>query len=445
MKDRRLIKLTAVLGVLVLMLTLFVPTALAFETLEGKDVVIGADEVIDDDLFVAAETFVLNGTVNGDLFVVGGEITIRGTVTGDVWAVGQSVSIIGSPMDDVWIAGYALELDPGAQIGDDLRAAGFSFLAQGGSRVGGSFFFGGYQALLGGDIGEDAVVGSAGLEIQGTIMGNVSADVGPRDIGMIWNPTMFFPEIPPVPAVPVVSGGLTLGSNARIGGDLDYTAPEEIDIPSGAVAGRTTFTLVEPEVEEEFDVPLGGILGGIIGGIFAGWVVNTVRMLVALLIVALLVAWLAPRWLTRPAEIFKAQPWPSLGWGALVFILFPLVVFALLAALVMIVFIVYVITLGKLALPAGIIGGAAILLLVVFFSLVVVYLTKIMAGYVLGRLLFAGDEWEQKPILPTLVGVLILGMLTRIPFVGWLFSLAIALFGLGALWLLAREELAKKA
>src|ERR1044071_4501276 len=65
MKSRRTLLSTFVLTVLVALT--FVTPAYAFDGRGGDRVVIEAGEVINDDLYVGAQEFVLNGTVNGDL------------------------------------------------------------------------------------------------------------------------------------------------------------------------------------------------------------------------------------------------------------------------------------------------------------------------------------------------------------------------------------------
>jgi hypothetical protein len=91
MKQKRFRKWVGLIGLICLVLFTFAPTALAFEFREGDTVVIGAGEVVEDDLYVGANTFTLDGTVKGDLIVFGSTIEINGTVEGDLIAAGQSV------------------------------------------------------------------------------------------------------------------------------------------------------------------------------------------------------------------------------------------------------------------------------------------------------------------------------------------------------------------
>ena len=440
MSKGRLCRVMAVLSVLVLGALVLAPAVWAFEAREGKRVVIEADEVIGDDLFVGAETFVLDGTVKGDVYVAGTEVIINGVVEGDLWAGAQRIVVNGVLQDDAWLAGYSIELTSDARVADDLRTAGYSLDIETGAKTDGAFLFGGYQALLAGYIGEDAMVGCFGMVLDGAIEGNLTASVGPGEQSMAWNPSVYNPELP---RVPTVRGGLTLGPNARIGGNLDYTATERIDVPAGVVEGQTNFTYDAPDVRERPDVDVSPV--AVFGSMLVGWIVTTIRRLVALLLVGLLVAWLAPRWITAPVEKLKAQPWPSLGWGALIFFLVPPAFIALLVILALVVGVLMLVTLGNLGGPIAVIGFAAIVVAIVLYTLILSYLTKLAAGYLVGRLLFPADEWAEKPILPTLVGVIFVVVLTRIPVIGWLLSFAISLFGLGAIGLVIAGRWRKSA
>ena len=116
MKQKRFRKWAGLIGLICLVLFTLVPVALAFESRGGDTVVIGAGEVIEDDLYVGATNFTLNGTVKGDLIVGGNIIEINGAVEGDLTAAGQTVVVRGTVTDDVRIAGQALILDSDAQV-----------------------------------------------------------------------------------------------------------------------------------------------------------------------------------------------------------------------------------------------------------------------------------------------------------------------------------------
>ena len=141
----------------------------AFDSRGGDTVTIPAGEVIEDDLYVGANIFTLDGVVKGDLIVAGSTITINGTVEGDLLAAGQSVVVNGRVMDDIRMAGAALVLGESAQVADYVVAAGNSLETKDGSSVGGDALFAGYQALLAGDTARNAKIAVNRLELSGSV------------------------------------------------------------------------------------------------------------------------------------------------------------------------------------------------------------------------------------------------------------------------------------
>lgn len=430
-------------GVAVLLVLLLAATgsASALEERTGQTVVIEAGEVIGDDLLVSAETFVLNGTVKGDIIAVGGSMTIgpTGVVEGDLMAAGREVVVDGVVKDDVRIAGAALKVGSGGQIGDDLMGAGYSLETAPGSKIGGSLFFVGSQALLAGEVAEDAAVGVGGLSLQGAVGGDVKASVGSQQNAMPFSPFSFMPDMPAIPTVP---NGLTIGSGASVGGSLSYTAPQQASIPTGVVEGPVNYTQTAPKPERTAPErrPVGLPAFGLLAG---AWLLGLVRNTVTLLIVGLLLAWLAPGLARRGSELVKAKPWPSLGWGAVAFFGVWVAAAAIVFVAGMLALLLGVITLFKLAALVFAVGMLLASALVVAYVIAAGLLAKVIVGYLIGRLILprldpatgAGRVW------PLVLGLVIFAIVASIPCLGSLANLIVVLFGLGALWLLVRERL----
>ena len=104
----------------------FVSPAYAFDGRGGEKVVIASDEVVDDDLYVTAQDFTLDGTVKGDVISLGRTSTINGTIEGDLMAAGQTVIVNGTVKGTIRIAGSILLLGEKASIGGDIIGAGYS-------------------------------------------------------------------------------------------------------------------------------------------------------------------------------------------------------------------------------------------------------------------------------------------------------------------------------
>jgi cytoskeletal protein CcmA (bactofilin family) len=433
MKRKRFGKWVGLIGLICLFLFTFAPEALAFESRSGNTVVIGADEVIEDDLYVGANTFTLNGTVKGDLIVFGGTVEINGTVEGDLIAAGQTVVVRGTVTDDARIAGMALTLDSEAQVSDDVVAAGFSIEDKKGSSVDGDFTYFGYQALLAGDVAQDLTVGVNAVRLSGSVGGDVKAEVSEAEEGP--PPTFFMMMMPNVPAMPSVPTGLTVDEGAQIGGKLDYTSAREWSIPAGAVAGAITRHEPEIKAETKEEVVISPAKRA------ADWFLGHLRRLVTLLLVGLLMVWVIPGWTERATGALQAKPLPSLGWGVVSIAAFILGLLVILIGTIIVAVVLGVITLGGLAGTTAWTGGLTMALLAFFFSITVTYITKVVVSFLSGRLILARlkPDWAEGRIWPLVVGVVLFVIITTIPILGGLVKLIVVLLGLGALWLLGRD------
>jgi cytoskeletal protein CcmA (bactofilin family) len=221
----KLFFLSSLLALLVL--TLATPVS-AFDGRSGENIVIEINEVINDDLYVTAETFVSDGTVNGDLIAMGQTITINGQVDGDVMAAGQTIVVNGTVTGAMRMAGSILLLDEQASIGGDIIAAGYSLETREGSGIGQDLVFTGGQTLLAGDVARNVQAATGAFELRGAVGGNVNAGVGEADAGFAGPPpTLFMP--PSSISVPTVNPGLTIDQSAKIEGNLEYTQSRELD------------------------------------------------------------------------------------------------------------------------------------------------------------------------------------------------------------------------
>jgi len=425
MKSRKnLTRVSVLILALILIASLAVPV-LALESRGGDNVVIAADEVIDDDLYVGAETFTLDGTIKGDLIVFGGTITINGTVEGDLLAAGQAVIINGVVEDDVRATGAAITVSSGATIGDDLIGGAYSLETAAGSQIGGDMMYGGFQALLAGDVAGDVTVAGNSVVINGSIGGDVNAEVGEAGAGPPFSPFMFMPDAPQMPTVP---GGLTVGPNASIGGKLSYAGPAEANIPGGVDAEYTQPIVAPGEEVQEAPSIAQRILN---------WVLDVIRSFISLLIVGLLVVWLAPKCINKFADVLAEKPLPSLGWGVVTVFAIPLAILVIVGFSAALAVIFGVITISNLSATSILIGLYLAFSILLFSYLMAVWGAKIVVSVWLGRLIAerSSTTLEQSRIWPFLIGMVIVVVLTAIPFLGGLIGFVITLLGLGALGL----------
>jgi hypothetical protein len=424
-KARMAIGVVALAGVVGLV---WVPTARAGEFIEGEEVVIAADQVIEDDLYVSAGRFVLAGKVLGDLIVAASSIEVNGQVEGDLLAVGQSVAIDGSVADDVRAAGAALELGNTARIGGDAALAGFSLNMLRGSQVAGDLMWGGGQALLAGEIGDDLLAGTAALLLDSSVGGDVRLSVGGPDDPRPFLPYQFMPGMPAIPTVP---SGLTIGSAAQIAGNLDYSSSQAVAVPAEAVAGEVLFTQEVLEQAERRQT-LSAV----------SFVLGRLRRFVGLLLIGLLLIGLARRPLKRAVETLERQPLASLGWGLLALLLLLTAAVAIAALMLLVAGLLGVFTLQALATTFALLGAVLLGLLLLAAAVAIVWLAPIavclwLGRWILRRLRPAAADGRFGPFL---LGLVVYVLVSAVPWAGALVTLAVAVWGMGA-WALAVKDL----
>jgi cytoskeletal protein CcmA (bactofilin family) len=410
-------RLLVVAGLALLVGLITASTAWAVETRSGDTVVIGPDEVVDDDLYVTANNVVIDGTIRGDLVAFGQSITVDGTVEGDLIAAGRSVEIRGMVEDDARIAGQTLLLGEGAEVEDDLIAAGFSLQNGPDSTVGGTLLYAGSQALLQGTVDEDVSVAANGLELGGEVGANVDAEVDGEDGGP--PPFLFAQQA----AASAVDSGLTLTDSATVGGDLTYESSTEARIdPQAQIEGEVIGEKRPAEEEDTYT--------------FADAVFDNLRSLVALLLVGLILIWIAPNWVRRRAATVLERPVASLGWGVLGLVAFLALGVAILLATLVLAVILGLLTLGGLvALIVGL-GLLAEVVLALIFWISTNYLAQIVVSFLAGLLLVEAVRPGRgsRRVLPLVVGLILYVILRAIPVLGLIVSLAVVLLGLGALF-----------
>lgn len=432
------------LGLLVMVGLIFCvigSTLYAFETKDDDEIIIGADEVITDDLYVRTNKFVLDGTIQGDLLIGANSVTINGTVQGDVfigantvtinglvegdlWVGAQALHLNGEVKDDVRVGAYAVQLSSEAILGDDLLVGAYSLEAQSNSHINGSLAYGASQALLAGNIAEDVTGGSLGLDIQGQIGGDVAVAVGPPD-AEAFNPMLFNPQLPHVPNV---SSGLTIGPEAQIKGNLTYDSSEATTLLEGRIDGEMVFNQTEQSAEEIASRD----------PTFLGWIFDTLRVFIGFIVIGLLGMMVLSGEIRQAGQAIRNKPFSSVLLGLLLFIVTPIVFLLTLVVLILIA-----VFLGWLAGGLGAItfwfGFIILLPFVVLYGLIVAYLTKLVCAYYGGYLMLSFFSRQPNLLMSMILGLVVLVLLMSLPIIGGLINTIATLFGLGALWLALRN------
>jgi hypothetical protein len=441
-RDPKWRRLASIGGLVLVLLAAGTAPAHAMERLNGGDVVVAAGEVIDDDLFVIAQSFTLDGEVNGDLIVVAGSIIINGKVQDDLVGIGQTLVINGEVGDDVRFAALAIDLGPTAGLSDDILSAAVRFEGRRGSRIEGQMLHLGLQTIVGGSVGSATptlakpdITDPTDTDSEATdSAATESATTDPTTTDpTATDPTATDPTDTPAP------GGST-GLLAPPPGNSGAAALVAWRPESGLPTGRPS----SPPSQDSPSAELGasGTDSQGSGTAPLDWLLAQLRRMAALLLVGLIVVWLIPDKAREGAEKLTRVPFPSLGWGV---IAIPALVMAFMVVVLATLSMVYVIqsaTLNDLLGLVLAVGTLALVALVVVWILAVSYLGYIVVALAIGRLILGRlrPGSAVKPYFPLTLGTLILVLLMAIPGLGSAIGLIALLMGLGALWLLWREH-----
>jgi hypothetical protein len=438
-------RLALVLPLLALAALGFVPPAQAADFRTGDVVIIDADEVIDDDLFVSGERVEVNGTVKGDLFATGGQVVVNGQVEGSLIIAAQAAEFNGQVDGSVYGSAYSLVVGPEASAGRNLYVGAYSLETEAGSTVGRSLYVGAYQAVLGGEVARDVRAGLGALELNGQVNGDLYVEVGSADTAPPESTRYFFPGAPIVPAV---LPGLHFGPEASVAGNVWYQSRAEQALPAEAVGGQVTFATPAPS--DQPGMRPGAVRvrdgQGALADLFQGFSVRAGEF-IALLIVGGLLLRFWPEAVQRVSAQAQARPLPSTGWGCLVtaafFVGVPLAAIAIFVVAVL----GGLVTFGQLFSAILGLGGAALGLTVSAGLFVLALVTKVIIAYLVGRLILSRlapqsltGRWGDLGALA--LGAAIYEVLRAIPFgLGWVIGAIVTLIGVGAIYFVVRQAL----
>ncbi len=399
-----------------------------------EDGIIEEGEIIDDDLFIGADTVEINGTVNGDVFAGGNIVIVNGTINGSLATGAQTILVNGKVSGSIYAGSMTITLGPETEIGRNMFYGGFNFSAEEGSIIHRDLLVGAYQALLSGDIGRDVQAGVGALEINGSVGNNVRAEVGSSSDGQ---PPQIYPSPPGIDTL--VPSGIRISDEAEIGGSLYYKSSED---QSRTIAitppGGIEFDY-DPQVAPNTDSPdPEEVRSRLVGA----WLLKQVRVFITLMLLGGLIVWQLPGLLNKVGGKVEKEVMPSLGWGLVSIMVVYLGAF-LVGGLILAGAIFFgVVTLGELSKVILTVGFSSLALIMAGFGLLVSYGSKLVVSYLVGKLLFKwlAPNYADQPIWPMLVGIFLYTFLRAIPFIGLVIGVTATLIGIGAMWLTYRDQ-----
>ncbi len=340
---------------------------------------IGPDMVRSLPTFLAEQRVEMAGRVN-DLFGFAQTALVPGVVEDNAYFFAQHLEIDGSVLGDLYSFCQTLSLD--GDVGGDIYCWGGEVNIAEGAELHGNLIFGAGLLNIDGKVAGKIRGGAGEVYIDGELLQGAEIEVG----------------------------SLRLGPNAHIVGDLIYSAAEEAEVAPGAVIEgdlvfREDAVVIGDDAEDDADEAAA----------FSFW--DLLQWLAAyagaFILGAVLLALLGKR-ARKPSAALARRPGITLGVGFLVFVVTPI------AAVIAIMLI--------LPLPLGLLG--------LFLYISGLLLAGLVVSLWLGGWLFGLMGREGEPGYGALaLGLLVIGLVGMIPYLGFLVKLVMLVAGLGGIFL----------
>lgn len=336
-----------------------------------------SDFSIADDRFLAGDTVTHDEPGMDDLFMAGESVVTEAAISGSAHLAGRKIEALGDVGGDLYAAGMDVSIE-GAVAGD-ATVAGYDIDL---GAVGGDLRVTGSEVELEGPVGGAALIAGDEVEISGVVTGDAS----------------------------IAARSLEFGPVARIDGRLTLyeEEPGALDVPERVAPAdrieRRGIERWEGGAPSYSPVTWGEAIGGFIIGV------------VVIAGLAILAAALAPTQLAGLRRMILEAPFRTLWLGFLA--QSALVGAAVLLAMTLI---------GVIASPAAILAAAVV---GVAGYVVAVYALGVWLTLAFGRA--EPDDIRDRAIAAG-CGALAAGVVALVPLLGWLFMLAMALTGAGAL------------
>lgn len=417
--------------ILVLLVLLGTGGVSAREIRQGDECIIPANEVISDNLFVLCRLLSIEGRVEGNLMGAASVATISGVVTGDIYLLAGQLDMSGTAGENLHYVGPVLNIEEGAAFespAGDLLALTLSTNMD--AAVPGSVTNLGYELSVNGSVSGEVNFWGGALDIRGTVTNDVNAAVGDPNATAFsqWLNLLF----PLFWNTRVQEPGLILSPGGQVQGDLRYSGPAEGTL-EGQVSGETIYTPInlQPDLTPIIPEEQRG------GRELSIYLSQFVQETVTLVVVGLIGLGLAYRPLQLPHRQMQTRPLWSLGAGVMGLIAGVLAILLMVVVGVLILIVLGRLQLSSLSLAASVLLTVATLGSTGIFTLVVVFVSRVLVALFVGRLIVRvaiGDDGSRRVTTISLfVGVIVLALLASLPVFGWVLNLVAVFFGLGAI------------
>lgn len=433
----------------------------ATDGMRGNRCVVAKDDYIEHDFYFFCRSLIIHGTIDGDLIGIASDVTItrEAVVTGDIWVLGGQLTISGSVGDDVHFVGADLEITERATFTNpriDIASLSLSLEIAQDVEIPGDILMFGYQAILDGNIGGNIDFQGQNLTLNGRVDGNVDAIVGDSRVDISLRSIPFLPY-----SVRLADYGLYIGDNAQILGNLSYEAAQQSNIPRNVVQGRVRYKQVLAQADiTRAQQPRTFF------SILQHYLVAVLQDVISLVLVGMLALQFSPALIVEPSIRVRQSLLPAVSWGLILFILFfPITLVSIILSIIVVILITFI-TLSSLTWVAGLLLTIVNLSFILGFLFMFIYLGRAITCFLIGYSLVQGVRFylakrqhdpDDPPIyIPPvpfnyrwtllMLGTIIYSLIVNVPLpapiptMALIFEAIVALSGLGAIFMLARDR-----
>lgn len=334
----------------------------------------GGDEVyisekINDDIIIGGDDIKFDGELQGDIIAGGWDIVVDGNINGNVNLSGYSLKVGGNVLRSVRLAGYKVTAD--GRVGMNLMMAGGIARLSSTCEVQKDVNISAGVAYIHGTVLGDLDVNADEVVISGTIDGNVTARANEK---------------------------FRIDRSAVILGDLQYHSPVKAQIANDAqIDGDVKW--IRKSTEKGSDA-------------FTSFL-TTVVLFVGGYIVGLILLALCRKSTCSVKETIMSDLPKSFGVGAIALIVVPIAVILVLITVI----------------------GIPLAIVTMLAYLVLFYVSKLFVALALGEALLklVSSSEEKSQALSLLIGLIILTVLFKLPWVGGIIYIVAAVLGMGGI------------
>jgi hypothetical protein len=331
------------------------------------------------DTYAAGQTTTIGQPVARDAFAAGYNVTLSAPVTGSAHLAGYNVSSTSSVGADLYAAGFAVTVT--GQVSGDVTAMANSVVINSAAAIPGNARLAGASIVLDSAVDGSLLASAQTLTLNAPVEGDFS----------------FYGET------------IAFGPNARVDGKIAIQAPKEIAVPpSVAPADRVTFQqITTPDYAGEAGKTAESIMRGVWFAVWATIVWWTLLFVVGAAFIAM-----SPRLVEDLTVLAKTHSFRRLGLGALSF-----------SATIGLVLVTVLTVIGIVLLP--------VVVLYIFLACSLAYLAGV---YFVGTRIWSAItplQTNLQRIIALAVSLVLGGLLTMVPFLGWPITLLLLAFGFG--------------